>query len=428
MKILDFGLAKRIDEAPPAESETTRTWLQETEEGVVIGTVDYMSPEQAQGKPVDSRSDIFSFGAMLYEMATGERAFQGASKLSTLSAVLKDEPKPAAEMPRELAKIISRCLRKDPERRLQSIADLRLALEELKEESESGTLLEQPAATPQRTTRLAWLAIPLIAIAAGGLWSWNRGQPKAEPQSVSFSPKPLTTYAGTESTPTLSPDGNQVAFSWDGESQENVDIYVRLIAGGAPLRLTTDRARDVAPAWSPDGNSIAFLRTRQGATAGVYLVSPLGGAEREIGEAFFDLPLGASIGWTPDSKRVIIARVPEGEPRPSLFTLDVETREIKLLVPRLPDLYLDTQLSYSPDGRSFVFIRHRGSNTQELYLAADGGEPKPLNRREVAFGGVTWTPDSREIVYSTPTEIQRLRVDRAGARPRRWRLSGGSQD
>ena len=147
VKILDFGLAKRIDEVPLSEGETTRTSLQETEEGVVIGTVAYMSPEQAQGKPVDARSDIFSFGAMLYEMATGERAFQGDSKLSTLSAVLKDEPKPGADMPRELAKIISRCLRKDPERRLQSMADLRLALEELKEESESGALLEQPAAS-----------------------------------------------------------------------------------------------------------------------------------------------------------------------------------------------------------------------------------------------------------------------------------------
>ena len=419
VKILDFGLAKRIDETPAGEGETTRTWLQETEEGVVIGTVAYMSPEQAQGKPVDARSDIFSFGAMLYEMATGERAFRGDSKLSTLSAVLKDEPKPAAEMPRELAKIISRCLRKDPERRLQSMADLRLALEELKEESESGALLVQPAAASHRTTRIAWLAISVIAaIIASGLWLWKRNQPEPAAQPVAFSPKPLTAYAGSETGPTLSPDGNQVAFSWNGETQENVDIYVRLIAGGAPLRLTTDMARDIAPAWSPDGASIAFLRIRRDATAAVYLVSPLGGAEREIGEAFFDLLLGSSISWTPDSKRVIIARQPEGEPRPSLFTLDVQSLEIKPLIPRTPDVYSDTQLTYSPDGRSFAFIRFRGANTQELYIAAGGGEPKPLNRREVLFGGLTWTPDSEEIVYSTPTEIQRLRVDKAGTAPR----------
>jgi len=428
VKVLDFGLAKRIDEIPLSEGETTRTCLQETEEGVAIGTVAYMSPEQAQGKAVDARSDIFSFGAMLYEMATGERAFQGDSKLSTLSAVLKDEPKPAADMPRELTKIISRCLRKDPERRLQSMADLRLALEELKEESESGAHLEQPAAAPHRIVRLAWLAIPIIAaIVASGFWLWKRRQAELQPQPIAFSPKPLTTYAGTESTPTLSPDGNQVAFSWDGESQDNVDIYVRLIAGGAPLRLTTARERDFAPAWSPDGASIAFLRTRSQATAGVYLTSPLGGAEREIGEAYVDLILGAGIAWTPDSKRVIIARKPEGEPRPSLFTLDVETREIALLISRPPDVYQDTQLTYSPDGRSFVFVRSRGSNAQELYFVSGGGEPKPLNRVEFSFGGLTWTPDSSEIVYSTPSEIQRLRVDEAGATPRTVAAIAGVQ-
>src|SRR5688572_6740840 len=121
-------------------------------------------------------------------MATGERAFHGDSKLSTLSAVLKDEPKPASDMPRELAKIISRCLRKDPERRLQSMADLRLALEELKEESESGGISEHPASAPHQTMRLAWLAIPVVAaIATSGLWLWKRSRPELQPQPVAFS-------------------------------------------------------------------------------------------------------------------------------------------------------------------------------------------------------------------------------------------------
>ncbi len=418
VKVLDFGLAKRMDQALPSEQEATRTMQQQTEEGAILGTVAYMSPEQAQGKPVDTRTDIFSFGAMLYEMATGERAFHGDSKVSTLSAVLKDEPKPPGDLPRDLVKIITRCLRKNPDRRMQSMADVKLALEELKEESESGALDQPGVAAPHRTKRLAWLAIPVIAaVAAGGLWLGNRSQP-APQQPAAFNPKPLTTYAGNEFNPTLSPDGNQVAFSWSGESQDNDDIYVRLVAGGAPLRLTTDPARDIAAAWSPDGTSIAFLRRRGNTTAGVYLVSPLGGAEREIGEAYDDVNLGARIGWTPDSKRVVIARMPQGEPRPSLFTLDVETREIKLLLQRPPDVYMDAQLTYSPDGRSFAFIRSHGSNTQEIYVAAGGSAPKAVTGKDVYFTGLAWTPDSGEIVYATGRGFQRLRVDKPGAAPK----------
>ena len=125
----------------------TRTTQLQTEEGTIVGTVSYMSPEQAEGKKVDARSDIFSFGAVLYEMVTGQKAFQGDSKLSTLTAVLKQEPKPISQLvpatPHDLEKIINRCLRKDGERRFQHMADIKVALQELKEESDSG-VLERP--------------------------------------------------------------------------------------------------------------------------------------------------------------------------------------------------------------------------------------------------------------------------------------------
>jgi len=127
VKLLDFGLAKLTEPVQPDEDSRTRTIQPDTEDGAIVGTAAYMSPEQAESKPVDARSDIFSFGAVLYEMATGTRAFQGDSKLSTLSAVLRENPKPpsqiVADVPRELERIIARCLRKDPARRFQAMPD-----------------------------------------------------------------------------------------------------------------------------------------------------------------------------------------------------------------------------------------------------------------------------------------------------------------
>src|SRR5262249_26801126 len=141
VKILDFGLAKLTDLSDTTDGDLTRTIRPETEQGTIVGTVSYMSLEQAEGRKVDARSDIFSFGAVLYEMATGQRAFLGDSKISTLAAILHTEPKPPAEvhpgLPRELEKIIQRCLRKDPAWRFQSAADLKISLYELQRELES---------------------------------------------------------------------------------------------------------------------------------------------------------------------------------------------------------------------------------------------------------------------------------------------------
>src|SRR5215471_159024 len=141
LKVLDFGLAKFSQPTQP-ENDATQTLKPLTGEGIVVGTVYYMSPEQAEGKPVDARSDIFSFGAMLFEMATSLRPFTGDSKSAGLSSILRDEPKsPAAlrsDLPPELSRVIMRCLRKDPARRFQHTADLKVILEELKEDFDLG--------------------------------------------------------------------------------------------------------------------------------------------------------------------------------------------------------------------------------------------------------------------------------------------------
>src|SRR6201997_2664535 len=160
VKILDFGLAKLSEtEEADAYAETMHgEGAPLTEEGTIMGTAAYMSPEQADGKPVDSRSDVFSFGSVLYEMATGQRAFPGGSKLSSLSAVLYKDPQPAsqavAEIPPELDRVIARCLKKDPERRWQTMADVKVALQELRDELESSQVaVAKPATFPRTKAR-----------------------------------------------------------------------------------------------------------------------------------------------------------------------------------------------------------------------------------------------------------------------------------
>src|SRR5262249_22152669 len=166
VKVLDFGLAKLTE---VSESGDDRTLQSQADEGTIVGTVSYMSPEQAEGKKVDARSDIFSFGSVLYEMATGQQAFHGDSKMSTLAAIMNQEPKAISQVvpgiPRDLEKIITRCLRKDPNRRWQGMTDLKVTLEELKEESDSGTLTGTPPVVRVGQRPWIWVATAFAVIA-----------------------------------------------------------------------------------------------------------------------------------------------------------------------------------------------------------------------------------------------------------------------
>jgi serine/threonine protein kinase len=181
LKVLDFGLAKPMD-AEPARVSTTSPTGPLTQDGRVFGTVNYMSPEQAEGKAVDHRTDIFSLGIVLYELATGQRPFTGESDLSVLSSILKDAPRPITDvnpaLPQELGRIIRRCLAKDPDRRYQTALDLRNELDELKEElapSKAPLTVNEP-----RSRRRLWIAIGMIATTVAvhpGSGSKSRGRP-----------------------------------------------------------------------------------------------------------------------------------------------------------------------------------------------------------------------------------------------------------
>ncbi len=219
VKLVDFGLAKLGLRLGSGDDDSTRTALSSgahTVEGRILGTVSYMSPEQAEGKKVDARSDIFSFGTLLYEMLTGERAFRGDSTLSTLSAILTLEPRPlrsiAPAIPPEIERVITRCIRKDPEKRWQNMTDIRVALAELKEETESGTLIAQrrprAGATGGRTQwPLIAGALAGLALVLAGAWWLIRGAAPEEPEAVAVAEQALTDAAeGSAPGPLLAPE------------------------------------------------------------------------------------------------------------------------------------------------------------------------------------------------------------------------------
>ena len=273
VKLLDFGLAKLtevIDGDP--EGATATMAAQETprtEEGVILGTVAYMSPEQAEGRKVDGRSDIFSFGSVLYEMVTGRRAFEGTNKISTLAAILHTEPKAASEIsagvPTELDKIIARCLRKDPERRAQGIADIKLALQELKQESESGRLSGQvgaatavrPPARPPRRFVAITAGVVALGVAAAGLALWLLKRPASAPARSEW--VQITNLPDSAVQPALSPDGRMLTFIRGPSSfTTNGQVYVKMLPSGEPVQLTRDNRTKMSPVFSPDGSRIAY--------------------------------------------------------------------------------------------------------------------------------------------------------------------------
>jgi hypothetical protein len=374
-----------------------------------------MSPEQATGQKVDARSDIFSFGTVLYEMTTGQRAFQGGSAVEILAAILHQEPKPLpATVPPDLTKIILRCLRKDPARRYQTMADLKAALEDLREETAgSGRQL-----LVQARRRLAWAALLPVVLLVAGFFAWRawRAPESTEPlQAV-----PLTTQPGVHRYPSFSPDGNHVAFTWNGPKQDNQDIYVQQIGAGSPLRLTKDPSNDYNPVWSPDGRWIAFLRRQsEGGTSELRLIAPLGGPERSVTEirvreVFVIAPY---LAWCPDSNCLVVTDSPaEGKPV-ALFAVSLETGEKRQLTNPQPPASGDAHPTVSPDGRWLVFRRTAsGIFSGELYRLPLGsgltasGEPQRLTQAALDAGYPTWMPDSEEILFSRRGSLWRLVV------------------
>jgi Tol biopolymer transport system component len=279
VKLLDFGLAIYSAPASAAGSlEQTATAAEAgTAEGNIVGTIAYMSPEQAQGKPLDARSDLFSFGIILFEMLTGRRPFHGDNQVSTMAAILREEPQPVSSLvaaPHELDRLIGRCLRKSAERRFQTASDLRLALEDLAEEASSGQLASvAPSPTRSGWWRVATVtAVVVIAALAAALY-FTRHQTLSAPRML----RQVTFESGTALMPALSRDGKLLVYASDRAGEGTLDLWIRQTAGGDPHRLTSSIGVVSNPQFSPDGTRVLFL-----SGSSIFEIPTLGGQARRL--------------------------------------------------------------------------------------------------------------------------------------------------
>ncbi|MBV8773179.1 MAG: serine/threonine-protein kinase [Deltaproteobacteria bacterium] len=424
VKVLDFGLARRIDRESMAAG--------------VAGTPRYMSPEQLRGDPVSPASDIFALGIVLYELCCGRHPFAGESPFDSVQAIRTRQAEPPSSsnpaIPPSLEDLLDAMLAKSPEAR-PSAAEVADALDRM-----AGSLGKDQRATPYqqdsawRRRRLAVASATtkkrrqLVLMTAlltalflfGGVWTWTKRSvhpgSSLQPAKAGLMARtaPFSSLPGVESAPSFSPDGRRVAFAWNGQNGDNSDIYVKPVGSSNMIRLTFNPAEDSNPVWSPDGNQIAFLR-RAGFRAEILTVPSAGGPEKKVGEIAAHHTSRSWLTWAPDGRSIVVADAPESSRAGglSLFRLPLSgTDRERLTFPRTGNDYAPV---YSPDGRTLAFLRGIVSDYAEIQIRSLDGGVRSITSARQNITSIDWTPNGRAILYA---------LDGGGV----WRvpLSGGA--
>ena len=430
VKVLDFGLAKAMDQGNGSGSNQNITHSptlsrHATEAGIVLGTAAYMSPEQARGKPVDRRADIWSFGVVAFEMLTGSRLFTGETVSDTLAAVLRAEPEWTAlppETPAGLRRLLLRCLKKDPRSRLRDIGDARQQIEDLTSgPPEASPAANQPPVVPASAPRaLKWfLAATSIGLVITSIGWWTQWRAASAPTRTAFKLTPLSFEKGGQAIAVWSPDGKAVAIRARQTETGPYQVFVRYLDASAPTQLTSvpDGVSAIA-GWTTTGR-IVFLRALgpTGLPSGaLWSVSPTGGEPETLGT---DTVMKTRKLWATGVTRVS----PDGTTVAGIFRADdgmnnIWTWSIGEATPKPYDpapfatrtIYGGASLRFSPDGRQILMVRDGGVSGQELWLmpfpANPGNPPHRIfegladSRQPPTF---SWMPDNRHAVLSAST-------------------------
>jgi eukaryotic-like serine/threonine-protein kinase len=416
-KILDFGLAQIDRSANPAaaaektEADDTST-LNMTDPGQVFGTPSYMSPEQAEGKPVDRRSDIFSFGVVMYQALTGERPFKGDSYASVVSELMTKEPRPITEIkpgtPFLLARLVMRCLCKERRKRFQSMREVRAILEEIKSAVEDGVSLDSFSLSFLRTKQpeasRAWLIVPalfLILAAAAAIYYFVQQNPPAEP--LNFASMTLRKLSQTNNVAfvQITPDGKSIVYITLDESNTR-SLWIRRVEDkSAPLRLLSKEFRQFwgGIAVSPDGSQIYYILADENAREGtLYRISSLGGAPRKLIEKANDVG-----DVSADGQRILFAR--HGE-RTEILTAGAADGGDERVIHTLGPNEFIRDPKFSADGRKVFFSKRESIDGRIFWslveIPADG-----------SGGGATGAAE-RKILEANGERIGELAVLKNG--------------
>ncbi len=423
-KVLDFGLAKLNVISDPGEGVTSAPTLADdaTREGVMMGTVGYMSPEQAQGSPaVDHRTDIFSFGCLLYEAATRRRPFVADTSIDTLHQILHDDPAAMEDLnpdvPGALRRVVKRCLAKDPARRAQSMRDLALELSELVDEFDSlapasalGSTIAAVAATPPPKPRRNWAlglgAVAVAVIAVVLIWSMRGSRPLPATDGGDSSGgfqameiEPLTAD-GTITNAALSPDGRYLAHTRAVEGKTG--LWIRQVATGSNVPIVAPE--DVGLfglVFAPDGEHLYFLRRdpEQAGFNALFKVPTLGGEARRI---LFDVDSGVT--FSPDQSRIAFPRGMPHQNRTVLLVAEADgSGERELVSLTSPDRFLLARPAWSPDGTVIVAAMHTADDLLTFrftVIEVESGTMSPLagEHRFARMSAVEWLPDGSGLI------------------------------
>ncbi len=410
VKVLDFGLAKLQEDVKATEALPTQEL---TGEGRIVGTVAYMSPEQAEGKAVDQRSDVFALGVLLYELATGQRPFTGDTSLSVLSAILKDAPRPVAELrpdlPRDFARIVKRALNKDPEERYQSAKDLRNDLHGVLDDLTSGELARPTPAvaaparrglTPMTIAAIASAAVA-VGIAAWALATRSTSEAPSATASETWSPTRLTSSGLVRGHVAISPDGRYVAYAQlapDGQG-----LWLRQVATNSEAVLRPpERVGFDGIAFSRDGNFVYYSVYPAGDNAAtLYRIPAIGGTPQKI---LFNLD--TSVAFSPDGTRMAFVVDHPSERRSTVEVAAADGTGRRVVAEqkrpnRFPVGRPASRLAWSPDGSTIaVAVIDGPGEALALIEATTGAMRIPGDKHWPVVNGAEWPAGGRELIVS----------------------------